>query len=87
MRGWTPVGALAGTLVVVVATGAAAQAPKGKPATITGRVVDNICMLGMGLNEESRRECAMAATRQTCGWPCSIRRPTCFTHSWPISRS
>jgi len=58
MRGWSRVAVLTGTFVVVIATGAAAQALKGKPATVTGRVVDNICMLGMGLKGESHRECA-----------------------------
>ena len=41
------VGALAGTFVVLIATGAAAQTAKSKPVTVTGRVVDNVCMLGM----------------------------------------
>jgi len=63
MRRWSRVGTLAGTLVVVIATGAAAQAPKGKPATVTGRVVDNICMLGMGLKGEGHRECAMGCDK------------------------
>ena len=63
MRGWSGVAALTVTLLVVVATGAAAQAPKGKPTTVTGRVVDNICMLGMGLKGESHRECAMGCDK------------------------
>lgn len=63
MREWSRIGALAGTFVVVMATSAAAQAPKGKPATVTGRVVDNICMLGMGLKGESHRECAMGCDK------------------------
>ena len=46
------VGALAGTFVVLIATGAAAQTAKSKPVTVTGRVVDNICMLGMGQTGE-----------------------------------
>jgi len=44
-------------------TGAAAQAAKGKPVTVTGRVVDNICMLGMGLKGEGHRECAMGCDK------------------------
>ncbi len=63
MRGWTRVGALAGTFVVLMATGVAAQTPKGKPVTITGRVVDNICMLGMGLKGEGHRECAVGCDK------------------------
>ena len=46
------VGALAGTFVVLIATGAAAQTAKSKPVTVTGRVVDNVCMLGMGQTGE-----------------------------------
>jgi len=42
MRALAGVGALAAAFVVVMATGAAAQAPKGKPATVTGRVLDNV---------------------------------------------
>ena len=63
MRGWTRVGALAGTFVILMTTAAVAQAPKGKPATVTGRVVDNICMLGMGLKGEGHRECAMGCDK------------------------
>ena len=63
MRGWSRVGALVGAFLVVIATGAAAQAPKGKPATVTGRVVDNICMLGMGLKGEGHLECAMGCDK------------------------
>jgi hypothetical protein len=46
-----------------MATGAAAQAVKGKPVTVTGRVVDNICMLGMGLKGEGHRECAIGCDK------------------------
>src|SRR5215470_13894329 len=63
MRRWSHIGALAGTFVVVLATVAAAQAPKGKPATVTGRVVDNVCMLGMGLKGEGHRECAIGCDK------------------------
>lgn len=49
--------------VVLMASGAAAQAAKGKPVTVTGRVVDNICMLGMGLKGESHRECAIGCDK------------------------
>ena len=60
---WSRVGVLAGALVAVMVTGAAAQAPKGKPATVTGRVVDNICLLGMGLKGEGHRECAIGCDK------------------------
>jgi len=63
MKVRTRVGALAGMFVVVIVTGAAAQGPKGKPATVTGRIVDNICMLGMGLKGEGHRECAMGCDK------------------------
>ena len=63
MKGWRRIGALAGTFLAVIVTGAAAQAPKGKPTTVTGRVVDNICMLGMGLKGEGHRECAMGCDK------------------------
>src|SRR5262249_19618876 len=63
MRGWNRVGALTGTFVILMTTGAAAQAPKGKPATVTGRVVDNICMLSMGQKGEGHRECAMGCDK------------------------
>ena len=63
MKVWSRVGVLTVAVVVVMATGAAAQAPKGKPATVTGRVVDNICMLGMGLKGEGHRECAIGCDK------------------------
>jgi hypothetical protein len=63
MRAWTRVGAVAATFVVLTATAAAAQAPKGKPVTVTGRVVDNVCMLGMGLKGEGHRECAIGCDK------------------------
>jgi hypothetical protein len=63
MRAWCRVGVLAGTFVILMATGAGAQAAKGKPATVTGRVVDNICMLGMGLKGDGHRECAIGCDK------------------------
>jgi hypothetical protein len=63
MRAWVGVGALAGAFVVAMATGTAAQAPKGKPATVTGRVVDNVCMLTMGQKGEGHRECAIGCDK------------------------
>jgi hypothetical protein len=55
--------ALAGAIVVVMATGVSAQAVKGKPVTVTGRVVDNVCMLVMGLKGEQHRECAVGCDK------------------------
>lgn len=63
MRAWSRIGALAGMFVVLMASGAAAQAAKGKPATVTGRVVDNVCMLVMGLKGEGHRECAIGCDK------------------------
>jgi hypothetical protein len=63
MKAWMRVWALAAMLVVVIAAAAAGQGVKPKPATVTGRVVDNICMLGMGLKGESHRECAIGCDK------------------------
>ena len=63
MRTWGRVGALAGTFVLLMATGAAAQAAKGKPVTVTGRVVDNVCWLTMGQKGEGHRECAIGCDK------------------------
>ncbi len=53
-------------LVAALAVGAGsawAQAAKSKPVTVTGRVVDNICMLGTGLKGEGHRECAIGCDK------------------------
>ena len=53
-------------VVVLLAAGAGAawaQGAKSKPVTVTGRVVDNICMLGMGLKGEGHRECAIGCDK------------------------
>ena len=63
MAAWCRVGILAGMFITLMATGAGAQAAKGKPVTVTGRVVDNICMLGMGLKGEGHRECAIGCDK------------------------
>ena len=63
MRTWSRVGALAATFVLLMATGAAAQAAKSQSVTVTGRVVDNICWLGMGQKGEGHRECAMGCDK------------------------
>ena len=63
MRAWCRIGVLAASFVILLATGAAAQAAKGKPAAVTGRVVDNVCMLVMGLKGEQHRECAIGCDK------------------------
>jgi hypothetical protein len=59
-------GRIAGLVVVLVAAGTGmvwAQALKPKPVTVTGRVVDNICMLSMGQKGEGHRECAIGCDK------------------------
>src|SRR6266849_8907298 len=63
MTALSRVGALAGTLVLLVAAGVAAQTANSKPVTVTGRVVDNICMLSMGQKGEGHRECAIGCDK------------------------
>ena len=49
---------------LVLATGvASAEAAKGKPVSVTGRVVDNVCWLTMGQKGEGHRECAMGCDK------------------------
>src|SRR5574337_1441123 len=36
---------------------------KGKPVTVTGRVVDNVCLFPSGLKGESHRECAIGCDK------------------------
>jgi len=52
--------------VVLVALGAGTvfvQALKPKPVTVTGRIVDNICMLSMGQKGGGHRECAIGCDK------------------------
>jgi hypothetical protein len=63
MTALSRVGALAGMFVLLMGAGAAAQTAKSKPVTVTGRVVDNICMLSMGQKGEGHRECAMGCDK------------------------
>ena len=59
-------GPIVGMVMVLAALGAgavSAQAPKPTPVTVTGRVVDNICMLGMGLKGDGHRECAIGCDK------------------------
>jgi hypothetical protein len=55
--------ALAAVVLVLTAVGASAQGAKGKPVTVTGRVVDNVCMLTMGAKGEQHRECAIGCDK------------------------
>lgn len=50
-------------VVLLSASAVWAQAAKGKPVTVTGRVVDNVCMLTMGLKGEGHRECAIGCDK------------------------
>ena len=63
MKGWGRTMVFAGIAMLVTASGAAAQGVKGKPVTVTGRVVDNVCMLVMGLKGEGHRECAIGCDK------------------------
>ena len=63
MKGACRVACVAVGLWLVAAGGAWAQGAKGKPVTVTGRVVDNVCMLVMGLKGEGHRECAIGCDK------------------------
>jgi len=63
MNGACRVAGVAVSLWLVSAGGAWAQGAKGKPVTVTGRVVDNVCMLVMGLKGEGHRECAIGCDK------------------------
>ncbi len=63
MKTWCRVAGAVAVLALVGASGAWAQGAKFKQVTVTGRVVDNICMLGMGLKGEGHRECAIGCDK------------------------
>ncbi len=63
MRAWVPTIGLTVTALVLGAGGVAAQPAKGQAVTVTGRVVDNICMLSMGQKGEGHRECAIGCDK------------------------
>ena len=63
MRNWLRLSGAAVVLVLLGASGGWAQGAKFKQVTVTGRVVDNICMLGMGLKGEGHRECAVGCDK------------------------
>ncbi len=63
MKAWCRI--VVGVVAALVASAgvASAQPAKSKVVTVTGRVVDNICMLGMGLKGEGHRECAIGCDK------------------------
>jgi hypothetical protein len=59
-------GLLAGVVAILLlsgVTGAWAEGAKSRQVTVTGRVVDNTCLLGMGLKGEGHRECAIGCEK------------------------
>src|SRR6266852_4040561 len=63
MKAWGPTMGLTVAALVIGAAGVAAQPAKGKAVTVTGRIVDNVCMLTMGQKGEGHRECAIACDK------------------------
>src|SRR6266852_1655904 len=63
MKAWGPTMGLTVAALVIGAAGVAAQPAKGKAVTVTGRVVDNVCMLSMGQKGEGHRECAIGCDK------------------------
>ena len=57
------IGLLAVLALAVLAAPAWAQKLTGKPVTVTGRVVDNVCIFTAGLVGESHRECAIGCDK------------------------
>jgi hypothetical protein len=55
--------AFSAVVLVLTAVGASAQGAKGKPVSVTGRVVDNVCLLTMGAKGEQHRECAIGCDK------------------------
>lgn len=62
MRWSAGIGIVLALLVWMFATPSTPQSTS-RPASITGRIVDNICMLGGGLKGDEHRECAMGCDR------------------------
>ena len=63
MKTWCRLAGVVTVLVLIGTSGAWAQGAKFKEVTVTGRVVDNICWLGMGLKGEGHRECAIGCDK------------------------
>ena len=62
MKAMCRVGLVAVLSLAVLAAPVWAQ-EKGKPVTVTGRVVDNVCLFPSGLKGESHRECAIGCDK------------------------
>ncbi|MBI4638647.1 MAG: hypothetical protein HY727_20100 [Candidatus Rokubacteria bacterium] len=63
MGSWCGVVCLALAALVSGSPAAYAQPARARAVTVTGRIVDNICMLGSGLRGEEHRECAIGCDR------------------------
>ncbi len=63
MKAICRIGLLAGLALTVLVAPVWAQKLTGKPFTVTGRVVDNVCIWPGGLVGESHRECAIACDK------------------------
>jgi hypothetical protein len=63
MKDWYRVVGLAVVIVVIGAGTAWAQSARPRSVTVTGRVVDNICLLSTGLKGELHRECAIGCDK------------------------
>jgi hypothetical protein len=62
MKAMCRVGLVAALVLAVLAAPVWAQ-EKGKPVTVTGRIVDNVCLFPAGLKGESHRECAIGCDK------------------------
>lgn len=62
-NGCRVIACVAAVLVWAAAGDAWAETAKGKPVTVTGRVVDNVCWLTMGQKGEGHRECALGCDK------------------------
>jgi len=63
MKTWCRITGVAVAVVLAGAGAGWAQGAKGQPMSVTGRVVDNVCMLVMGLKGEGHRECAIGCDK------------------------
>ncbi len=63
MRTWHRNVVLSVTVLALGAGPAWAQGAKSKPVTVTGRVVDNTCLLSMGAKGEGHLECAIGCEK------------------------
>lgn len=63
MKAWCRGTGVATVLALLGFSAASAQGAKFTQVTVSGRVVDNICWLGMGLKGEGHRECAIGCDK------------------------